>query len=195
MKQVTVRITGTTPFLMHYDKFSDPLHPDTIAHSQLTNKKKKTEEDRLAIARSEFAGGAYWNKDIGYYMPGHMFKGVLVGAAKLNRLGTAVKRAVLVLESEAPLENKAGDVPPEQLFDNINFRDVRSVCVSQSRIMRYRPRFNEWAAQFTVLYDETQLDEAGLETILKNAGSLIGVGDYRVECGGGFGRFTAEVLQ
>ena len=37
---------------MHSDKFANPLHPATKAHKALTGKRKKTDDDHEAIAKS-----------------------------------------------------------------------------------------------------------------------------------------------
>lgn len=192
MNHITIKITGKSPLLMHSDRFSDPLDPATIAHKQLTSKRKKTEQDQIDIARSEFVGAAYFDDENGFYLPGHMFKACMVGAGKLNKLGTHVKRSVLVLTDRAKLKH-TGPKTPQALFDDPKFRDARSVVVSSARLMRYRPRFNQWEASFDVVYDDQQIDESSMMTILTNAGRLIGMGDYRVEKGGAFGMFDAEV--
>ena len=55
METLNVRITGTSPLMMHSDKFANPLLPETKAHKALTAKRKKTDEDHEAIAKSELA--------------------------------------------------------------------------------------------------------------------------------------------
>ena len=41
-------------------------------------------------------------------------------------------------------------------------------------------------------YDPEQIDEAQLKLALENAGSKVGLGDYRPEKGGLFGRYVVE---
>lgn len=193
MKQVTIKITGVSPILMHADTLSDPLNPATKAHKEVSGKKKKTDDDHLWLARSEFTHSAYFNGR--YYLPAHMLLACFVNSAKLNKLGMAFKRALLCLDTECVLDTPVSDTPPDQLFDNIEYRDARTVVVANKRIMRYRPRFNDWSTSITLLFDEAIISESDLLLVLRNAGNLIGIGDYRVERGGGFGRFTVEVLQ
>jgi hypothetical protein len=59
MKTVSVKITGKAALLMHSDRFANPLDPLTKAHKELTSKRKKTDDDHIAIARGEFIGGCY----------------------------------------------------------------------------------------------------------------------------------------
>lgn len=48
--------------MMHSDKLANPLHPATKAHRELTSKRKKVDDDHVAIARSEFIAGVYFDE-------------------------------------------------------------------------------------------------------------------------------------
>ena len=73
MKQLKVKITGVSPLLMHSDRFANPLDKATKAHKELTAKRKKTDADHEAIAKSEWLGSLYWRDDIGPFIPGQNF--------------------------------------------------------------------------------------------------------------------------
>jgi hypothetical protein len=51
--------------------------------------------------------------------------------------------------------------------------------------MRYRPVFLEWAAELEIAFNSEILDEREIKKALADAGSLIGVCEYRPR----FGRF------
>ena len=60
--------------------------------------------------------------------------------------------------------------------------------------MRTRPLFEPpWAAEFRVDYDPDLVDKSLLENWLDIAGRRIGLGDWRPEKSGMYGRFTATV--
>ena len=59
MKTIRLALTGTSPLIMHSDKLSNPLDPATIAHKKLTSKRNRTEENQVAIARSEYENSLY----------------------------------------------------------------------------------------------------------------------------------------
>lgn len=194
MEIITVKLIGISPLLMHGDRFSNPLDPLTKGHKVLTSKRKKTEEDHLAIARSEWMGSLYHDETLGPYMPTVNIKSAMVGGAKLSRLGSAFKRACLILDDKAKL-NYPGPRKPGAMWDDGRFTDARSVVVSQSRLMRYRPKFDTWETEsFDILYDPETLDRDQVVRALETAGKLIGIGDYRPDKGGTFGRFDVEVL-
>ena len=57
------------------------------------------------------------------------------------------------------------------------------------RMMTHRPRFDEWQLTFTLDVDEEMFDEKIVRRLIDDAGSRIGLGDYRPARKGPFGRF------
>lgn len=190
MQQIAIKITGKAPLLMHSDRFADPLNPLTKAHKELTGKRKKTDEDHTAIARSEFIGACYWRAPVGFYIPGQNFDSCLIAAAKLQKLGVKFKQGVQVLEDELPLE---GIKPkrPEDLWEEPDYRDCRGVKVGQAKVMRYRPIFRRWSCKATIVINDDVVNVSDVKKAIADAGALIGVGDYRPR----FGRFNVEFAQ
>lgn len=184
METLTLRITGTSPLMMHSDKLANPLHPLTKAHKELTGKRKKTDEDHIAIARSEFLAGAYWDERVGFYIPGQNFDATFWAGAKLQKLGVHWKRGALVITDKAKLIFD-GPSTPEQLWEDQRFVDCRGVKVGQAKLMRYRPIFLDWAAELDVAVNVDVLDIEEAKKAIEDAGKLIGVCEYRPR----FGRF------
>ncbi len=192
-KTIEVELTGITPLLMHSDRYANPLDPDTQAHKKLTSNRKKTEENQVEIARSEYMGGMYHDEQSGPYIPTQNIRGALIGGAKLDKLGRQAARSVYVLDARVPLRY-VGPRSREELWANPAFVDCRSVVVSRARIMRYRPKFDGWSLRISLQYNPEDLEEGQLLTALSKAGDLIGLCDYRPEKGGTFGRFRVELL-
>lgn len=187
LNTIKVRITGTRPLLMHSDKFADPLNPLTKAHKELTGKRKKTDEDHEAIAKSEWLGGLYID-DNGPYLPGVNIEAAMIGGGKLSKLGTALKRSVEVMDEKCHIEYD-GPATVEKLWE-AGFYDARSVKVQSARIMRYRPMFRQWACECEIAFDPDSINREQVIMCLQDGGQYCGVGDYRPK----FGRFTVEVL-
>lgn len=184
MQQLAITITSTSPMLMHSDRFANPLDPLTKAHKELTSKRKKTDEDQIAIARSEFIGGCYWGKQTGFFIPAQNFDSCLIGAAKLQKLGVKFKQGVQVLEDELRLL-EALPSSPEKLWESADHVDARGVKVGAAKIIRYRPIFRNWSAKATVLFNGEIVNQSEVKKAIEDAGALIGLGDYRPR----FGRF------
>ena len=64
--------------------------------------------------------------------------------------------------------------------------DQRSVKVGTARLIRTRPVFDEWSLDVEFL---SHVEPAFYERWLDTAGRSIGLGDYRLQRGGLFGRF------
>ena len=62
--------------------------------------------------------------------------------------------------------------------------DIRPVVVQRNRILRARPRFDEWGLEFHVVNsDPTVIHADTLKRILVDAGRYYGLGDFRPEFG------------
>lgn len=187
MEHLRIRVSGTSPLMMHSDKLANPLLPATKAHKELTSKRKKTDEDHLAIARSEFLSGIYWTKADGVHVPGANFDATFLGGAKLQKMGTHWKRGAMVIETNVKLIYD-GPTDPEKLWENPAFVDVRGVKVGTAKVMRYRPIFMSWAAEMTISVNTDVLNLAEARKAIEDGGSLIGVCEYRPR----FGRFEVS---
>ena len=189
MKTVAIKITGKAPLLMHSDRFANPLDPLTKDHKELTSKRKKTDDDHHAIARSEFIGGCYWRKDRGFFLPAQNLDACLIAGAKLQKLGVKFKQGVQVLEDELTFEGYEKK-SPEQLWKDPEFVDCRGVKVGTAKIMRYRPIFRSWTLSATIMVNEDVVNVNEVKKAAQDAGALIGLGDYRPR----FGRFNVEFV-
>lgn len=194
MKTITLKLTGQSPILMHSDRFADPLDPATKQHKILTSKKSKTDDDHRDIAKSEWKSSMYYDEEMGPYMPGQNIKTSLVQAAKLHRRGADFKRALLVLEDKVRLEYP-GSRDPEVMWNDWNFIDRRGVKVTGKKLIRYRPKFNNWSLEVTAYFSPEMIDPEHVYQAAEEAGIFIGLGDYRPETAGAFGRFDAEVIE
>lgn len=186
---IIFRLTGTRPLIMQADTLANPLHPVTKAHKAVAAKRKKTEDDHLWLLRSEWYANGYFDPEIGPYLPGINFEACIAEAAKASKQGKLTKQAVTVLTDKAPLIYD-GPRDPEKLYGDGStpYVDVRGVKVSTSKVMRCRPIFLQWAAEFEVAFMPDLIDAEDLVRIVEHAGRVVGVGTYRPR----FGRFNVE---
>lgn len=70
--------------------------------------------------------------------------------------------------------------------------DTRAVRIPSTggRILAHRPCFNDWKLNFTLELDEELMSEKLLREIIDAAGKRIGLGDYRPDTKGPFGKFV-----
>lgn len=191
--EFTITLIGNYPYIMHSDRMVDALDPITKAHKKLTSKKTgKTEADAEEISRLEFVGALYLDAEFGPYLPGDNIQRCLLDASKMNRLGTKLERGVFIDSDVNPLAY-TGPRDQDGLWADPTFRFRKSVKQGTSkqspRLMKTRPIFRQWRCQAHGLLDETQLNFEELVMVAENAGTFIGLGDWRPR----FGRFTAIV--
>jgi hypothetical protein len=188
MQLLQLHIEGRGPLLMQADTLADPLNPKSIAHKALTGKKKKTEEDHVAIARSEYIASLYWRKDVGVHIPGQNFDGSFRAAAAMHRQRVNWDRGCIVIDDHAPLIYD-GPKTPEALWADRDFVDARAVVVRNQRVIRYRPIFREWACDVALQFDPEIMSESEIVKILNDAGRYTHLCTFRRR----FGRFAVSV--
>lgn len=188
METLKLKIEGRGPLLMQADTLADPLNPATVQHKALTGKKKKTEEDHIAIARSEFIASLYYRKEIGVHIPGQNFDGAFRAAAAMHRQRMNWDRGCIVLDDAAPLLYD-GPRTPAALWENRDFVDARAVVVSNRRVIRYRPIFREWACEIALQFDPQIMSDSEVVKIINDAGKYTHICTFRRR----FGRFEASV--
>lgn len=188
MGNLKVTLTGVTPLLQHNERLVDPLDPFTKALAKLTSVKRKTEALHEEIARCEWEGGMYFDKDIGPYVPATWLDALVKEGARKNKLGTAFEAAVSCMDEKVPIQYK-GPRDLDKMYKAGGFRDRRGVGLSQRKIMRTRPRFAEWGLSFTFVYDDGEVNPEQIHTALEVAGRMVGLGDFRPR----FGKFTVAV--
>jgi hypothetical protein len=82
--------------------------------------------------------------------------------------------------------------PPPLDSDAPVYLDVQGVRnpSTKSRNIRYRVAASPgWSCSFTILFDKTVVDRNSMQSVLNDAGTLVGIADGRSV---GFGRFTVE---
>jgi hypothetical protein len=191
LKFIRVTIRGATPLMMHNDRLANPMNEFARRLKEVTGKRKKTDADIQEISKIEFLGGIYYHRDVGVYLPGRNVRKSLVDGAKKIKQGTTVQSSVTVQEEHVPLLYD-GPREPEKLFE-AGFVDVRMVGNQRARVVRTRPIFLAWGAQFTMEYFPEQINPETLRQCLEIAGQLCGIGDYRPAISGGtFGKYRIE---
>lgn len=188
MKSLKVTWKGITPLIMHSCRAVNPLCPVAREMKKYTSKKNKTEEDLLKIADLEWEAGAYWDDEIGLYIPGENVVATLVNGGKANKKGTDIQKYVNVTEPFIPLFY-GEKLTKEQLVKDYRFRDSRIMVVQRSRVVRTRPRFNQWQIVFHITYNEEKIDLDTIVDAMDYSGAYVGLCDSRPR----YGKFVATV--
>lgn len=180
MKTVSVEIRGVTPLLIH--RFGEGAEANAPTRHTMVERGSPREEATKA---------AYIAPDGTYYFSAFSIPGAMGGAGANHKmkgsrksLRFVVPAAVRMTTDRVTILNGAG---PADHFE-VDSRPV-TIPATKGRIMRHRPRFDEWGATFDLLVDDSQISLSMAHQLLAEAGLQIGIGDFRPEKRGPFGTF------
>lgn len=179
--KVECKIQGVTPLLM--------------------NRFTEANEVRVSSGRSPIVGGesgtprdqatlkAYREEKGDLYIPGPNIFSCIIQAGKFHKVGKSkvttqksslVPAGVCVLDIVCPLKTKNFEV------------DSRSVVIPSTggRIMCHRPRLDNWELIFNLEIDTEIFKVDFVRQLVDDAGKRIGLGDYRPDRKGPFGKFV-----
>ena len=177
-KKIDVRIRGLTPLLMNR------LNPDS-----LRSKSRRRMEDYSTVddaAKSAYMADINGKKQL--YIPQEALYSMIIGTArqyKIRRMSlSSLLAGTMHIEPEkVPLGTDKYEV------------DERAVVIQNQRVLKGRAKLPKWSANFQIVYDGKRLPdgiEGTLKEILEDAGTRMGLLDYRPQHKGWFGTFEVE---
>jgi hypothetical protein len=167
----TVRIEGTAPLLMH-------------SPSGLGGEKKA--RGVIPSPEEEAESGLYRDGDGKIVVPARCVEGAIVKAAAAKTAAGQGKKTYknFIL---AGVQATPEEIP--LIYEGNYIIDKRRAVIMRQGIIRCRPRFDKWALEFDIRVIDAYLlghgQEAMLRGIFEDAGSLVGLLDFRPR----FGRF------
>lgn len=189
MKNLRVTWKGFAPLIMHSCQCVNPLHPIAREMKKYTSKKSAlTEEELLKLSDLEWEAGAYWNDEIGLYIPAENVEATIRNGAKVNKKGKDIEKYVTVPELYIPF-NYGENLTKEELIKRYEYRDTRIMKVQRSRILRTRPRFDQWNIVFILSYNEEKINIDTIVNAMEYAGSYVGLCDSRPK----YGKFVVTI--
>src|SRR5262245_35642427 len=188
METLKLKFVGDGDLLMHSDRGMNLFDDLTKQFKALVGKRKKTDEDYEAIARTEWELGLYFDEDIGPYIPAINIEGCIRDGGKMEKRGEDVKRASQVLGDKIELQYK-GPRTIAGLWKE-KFYDIRTVGNQQNKVMRCRPKFRGWSIEVPIAFDPAIFNVDDLIRCAQLGGRYCGLCDYTPR----FGRFTVEKI-
>ena len=178
---IKIRIQGKTPLLMN--RFTE------TAEVKVSSGTSAVAVGRRGSPREQATFKAYADDDGNLHIPGPNIFACLVAAGSFHKAG---KVKVTTLKSSLI---PAG-MSIEEIVCSLNTKefevDSRSVVIPATggRIMCHRPRLDVWGTEFTISVDTEMFSPEFVRTLVDDAGSKIGLGDFRPARKGPFGRFV-----
>lgn len=175
MRQVKITLVGLSAYLMN--------NPASMIAG--TGGKKRT----IPTPEEEAASKCYWidDKHSSLVVPSTHVHAALIKGASRYKVDKQSLVSILV---------GACHVEPELIpINSVNYKiDNRTVIIQKNRIFRARPKVMcPWEIEFQLHFDPEWLPvevvRQTLPEVIKTAGNLVGIGDYRTEKKGPFGKF------
>lgn len=178
---VVFTVVGISPLLQNNPTEFIGKDDDTTL---VAGKKKYNDENEAAMRVYRDADGAIVHPSVAFVRA--MVKAV--SGKKFGKLKApdAIKGAVFITEPFTPVEMPDGKPMEKYAIDK------QPVIVGRARVPRCRPRYDQWRMRVALEIDTSILTAELVKQALSLAGRIKGVGDYRPEKGGGFGRFRVE---
>ena len=176
-------IQGKDPGIM----FNNPATM-SVESSDMQKGKKTYDADEEAEMRT------YRNIDGNLCIPSTQVRASFLEASKVFKVGRSSAKTILnhiIIEPFDLIELKDGKGKPITEYE----QDARRVVVQRSGIIRVRPVVKYWNLSFTIVADAEIMNATWKEPmdalikIVSDAGKKQGIGDYRPQKGGNFGRF------
>lgn len=186
MRELTVKLKGDAGYIPHNIRLANPLDEFAKKLKAVSSKRKKVEGDFEKMAKLEWYGSHYLNADGEPVLPADNLTAMLAEGAKKIKMKKVFASSVWV-EKSSPIKYP-GPKNIEELWDDVKYRLCVSVRVGNARVMRTRPIFHEWESTVNIKYHEDQVGEEVVLDVLKTAGVLVGIGDWRPR----YGRFTVQ---
>ncbi len=182
MQSIEFEITGSTPLLVNRFHEEARLEATRGIHARHTDWPEARVDaiSRLYLVPED---GVEDEKRKPYFPAENLRQAVITAAGRQKigrRAATADMAGALWLEPDA--------LP---LYGDWEL-DERPVVIpsTRGRLVRARPRFDKWSIAGTLHYDERLVDSRLVRTCLDEAGMYVGVGDFRPQKKGPYGRFT-----
>lgn len=185
MKRIEVRIKGVTPLLINR------MTPEQLlALHAGDNKKFKARKE----PREEACGKVYRTSDGRPYLPTENLMACLISAGQYIKLDG--KRQMSTAHSTLLPGFLAIEEPFVPLLDAANGPAAWEVDMRQGRnpssgqaVCVVRPRFDVWHCAVSLLVDTDSIAEDTFRDLVDLAGSRIGLGDFRPQRKGIYGKF------
>ena len=192
-----IEITGIRPIIMHNGAAGLDTRSAANLEKKEINRKKGSlrttaDEDRLAELECQTSLWLNFRTNEPEIPAGAIRKAIETGARKLKQ-GPNVREGLIVENIDEFKYDRSLGTTVEELGKSTQF--TTGVVVQRSRILRTRAKFDEWGLVFTIEGEDALVQKEQLEQWLTIAGNRIGLGDWRPEKSGDYGRFALVSIE
>lgn len=172
IRTVTFMLIGDSPLIVH-------AWSEKAKRQMLDKQMKKATKGREAKDPEADYEACFYRTDTGAYaFPAIGVKAAMVAAARFVDAKMTVLRGALHIDAE--MLEVIGKPRPRE--------DMVRVGMGTADI-RYRPEFPDWRMPVTIKFNSSVISAEQIANLLNNAGFGVGIGEWRPERNGSYGRF------
>jgi hypothetical protein len=184
MRRIKVELKSVTHYMQHR------MDDVTLANWE-KNRGAILESNNIADELQKKATfHSYFTPEGQFFIPAEHFKQCFIkgGGTVRGKVGNQTKSMKNVVAGQWRILEEGFSLPK---FDVVDSRSAVNKNV-KARVMVHRPKWYNWTVSMTLELDEEVKSRLHLDTvaeIIKNGGRYLGIGSYRPEHTGEFGRF------
>ena len=181
---LTFHIESLSPLIQH--RWSEK----SLQQMRDKHQKKTGNTREKRDPEAEYKAAMYRDEDGAYGFPLHAMSSALLEAAHKD-IGITKKNVSKAGFFSRPPRGGADNIVPMTCSEPWQREDHVRLSMN-STDLRYRPQFDEWGAELTVTIDIELLHKDDFITLINRAGFGVGIGEWRPEKGGEYGRFEID---
>ena len=172
IQRLMVKVVGDSPLICH------AWATKAIQSIKDKQAKKATKGKEVRDPQADYESAFYRTEDGAAAMPSVAFKSAAVSACRDLDMKMTEARGRFHVEGELV-----------EIIGEPRFREDMVRVGMGAADIRYRPEFVKWSAILPITYNSTQISPEQIINLLNVAGFGVGVGEWRPEKNGQYGRF------
>jgi len=172
IETITLMLVGDSPLIVH-------AWSEKAKRAMLDKQMKKAKQAKEAKdPEADYQACFYHTETGGYGFPAIGVKSAMVSAARFVDAKMVMMRGAFHIDAE--MLPVIGEPRPRE--------DMVRIAMGTADI-RYRPEFVDWKIPVTIKYNASAISAEQIANLLNVAGFGVGIGEWRPEKNGSYGRF------
>ena len=194
--EYTATIKGLTPIIMHSCASMDESNDLVEEKAEIMRKKgsNRTAPDKVRLKEIDTLLGFWIGENGEIEIPTAAIRRCLEDSAKKLKQGSQVREGLIVTKTTFHYDKSLGETLDE-LSKNKEVQLTTPAVIQRNRLLITRPHFKEWTCDIEIDAEDDLVDIDQLRHWFAIGGRRVGLGDWRPQKSGHFGRFQLTKLE
>ena len=194
--EYTAKIKGLTTIIMHSCAAMDESNSLVEEKAEIMRKKgsNRTSADKVRLKEIDTLLGFWIGENGEIEIPTSAIRRCLEDSAKKLKQGGQVREGLIVTKTTFHYDKSLGETL-DDLSKNKEVQLTTPAVIGKSRILITRPHFKEWSCNIEIDAEEDLVDISQLKHWFEIGGRRVGLGDWRPQKSGLYGRYRLTELK